>query len=382
MNRREFLLGSLAGAGAVGLNLGCNSKLEKQVRLRDDGVFLMNGNPFYPIGTYRDPRDTLMDFESVRQAGFNLAHSYYFESDLSEQPNHNGGEAINEDVIITAKKYLYEANKKRLKVFMGLPREMIRNEDLEGIKEYVSFLKNEPSLLVWYLFDEPEIHHASPSLMRKVKNIVSEIDPIHPTLTVFSNIKRVKYYEDSYDIAGFDQYPIYGNEGDVNSVKETLEESKKQIGNNPFWHIVQAHDLTKHYDENKDKLYLPSVEQIKCMTYLGIISGAKATIYYWSPSYLCNILEYPKIWKGICSIVQELNEISPILTARDDIDLTNRIRLSDPENLPLLVKNYENNPYLFITNPFEKTIKTSLSLSKDKEREVSLRPYEVRVMEI
>lgn len=325
------------------------------VSLRKDGVIIVNSKPFYPIGTYRDPRDDLTDFRGVQEAGFNMTHSYYFE-DLSTI--HTGGVALEEDLIVTARRYLQAAHNHNLKVFMGLPRKMIKRGDYGAIREYVRALKSEPALLVWYLLDEPSIHKVSPEVMKKVRSIVAEADPNHPAMVVFCS--KIGDYQGSFDIAGFDPYPIKGRKQRVDLISRFLRDRKKEVkGNLPFWHVVQGHDLSK---PKKGDIHRPTPAQIRCMTFLGIISGARGTVYYWWPSVWCNILDFPEVWQEIGSINSDLKSLSPVLTAEDISTEDVEIISERGDNIPYIARQHEENLWVIAANPDRKKVETILHL--------------------
>jgi hypothetical protein len=150
-----------------------NKQVTKKVSFRDDRVMLIDGKPFFPIGTYRDPSDRTDDFTGIRQAGFNITHSYDFE--------HDGA------TIAKARAYLDAAQAAGVKVFMGIPRERFFARDWNAIQQWVAALMDHPALLVWYLMDEPELGQwkLTPSLLRQLKDTVKAVDPFHPTAVVY-----------------------------------------------------------------------------------------------------------------------------------------------------------------------------------------------------
>ena len=56
-----------------------NKNPAAKITFRDDLVMLIDGKPFFPVGTYRDPSDELHTFTGIKEAGFNFTHSYFFE---------------------------------------------------------------------------------------------------------------------------------------------------------------------------------------------------------------------------------------------------------------------------------------------------------------
>jgi hypothetical protein len=117
---------------------------------------LVDGKPFYPIGTYRDPSDRNDDFTGITHAGFNITHSYDFE----------GKDAT----IEQARAYLDAAQAAGVKVFMGIPRHLFFAREWNAIQKWVAALMDHPALLVWYLMDEPEAPkwRLNPAMLRQL----------------------------------------------------------------------------------------------------------------------------------------------------------------------------------------------------------------------
>ena len=330
------------------------TKMPSRVSLRDDGVMLVNDAPFYPIATYRDPGDDLADFSGVLEAGFNTTHSYYFED---QSMIHTGSKVLDESLITTALRYLKAAHEQGLMVFMGLPRVLVHAGDLDAIREFVNALKHEPALLVWYLLDEPSVRKVPPRLMQQVQTTVTQADPHHPTLVVFSS--KVGSYQGGFDIAGFDHYPIKGSAQRVDGVTRFIHRRKREFsGVFPFWHVVQAHDLSR---PQQGQTHTPSPAQIRSMAFLGIISGARGTAFYWWPSAWCNILDFPEVWNEIKGINSDLEMLSPILTAQTVMDHEITLTLSTGKVLPFLIRSHEDEIWIIAANTSNEKATATLS---------------------
>lgn len=286
------------------------------IAIREDGILMINEEPFFPVGAYRDPSDTLTNFDSLKEAGFNLTHSYFFEE--------RAGEPVLDDK--SAATYLEEAERNGFKVFMGLDRNTVKTHNFEAIRNRVEALRKYPALLGWYLMDEPEYQGISPELLSKVGNLVKSIDPLHPTITVTSRPDCFAKYQKAVDILWTDPYPVPYHS--VSMVSERVQAAVRAVKNKkPVWAVIQVHDLErwkghKSLHELREN-YRPTPKEIRIMTYLAISSGAKGIIYYWLPhEYKLSFNTYhikkdvPKIWEGLKRIVKELRRLTPILVAK------------------------------------------------------------------
>ncbi|MFA6716738.1 MAG: hypothetical protein WCS27_15260, partial [Victivallaceae bacterium] len=101
-----------------------------KITFRKDKVMLLNGKPFFPVGAYRDPSDSLHDFSGLHEAGFNVTHSYSFEDQKTAD-------------IQAAKNYLELAEKNNIKVFMGINRRKIKDIDTVWVQKFCANLKGQ-----------------------------------------------------------------------------------------------------------------------------------------------------------------------------------------------------------------------------------------------
>ncbi|MBP5638042.1 MAG: hypothetical protein J6X55_01075, partial [Victivallales bacterium] len=109
---------------------------------RDDNMLMIDGKPFFPIGTYRDPSDDLTVFDGIEEAKFNVTHSYRFENQKVTD-----GEMVS---------YLDDCQKHNVFAFMGIPRRHLHSEDAYALQKHCSVMYDHPALLSIYLVDEPE----------------------------------------------------------------------------------------------------------------------------------------------------------------------------------------------------------------------------------
>ncbi len=109
-----------------------NKNPAHQFSFRDDHMLCIDGKPFFPIGTYRDPSDNTTVFDGIHEAQFNVTHSYKFENDKVT------------DADMT--RYLDDCQKNGVYAFMGIPRRHLHSEDHHAI----AFLGNGLSEILWH----------------------------------------------------------------------------------------------------------------------------------------------------------------------------------------------------------------------------------------
>lgn len=270
-------------SGVTGNFVYTNKSDIKTVSFRDDNIMLINNQPFFPIGAFRDPSDSLTDFTGVLEAGFNTTHAYYFEGVINMLGH-----------IDDAKDYLDAAAANNLKVLMGVSRYVIDNYNIPGIKEYSAELKNYPALLSWYLYDEPiyrDTYGPLPDVYDAVKNI-DDITPAAITYTRLTSLKREFLTKYANDVSLADPYPI-ANKDLYEQDFETTESALVQEGwsfngasniredsstGNKYLEVVAStgNNTSFYYPVEEGKIYGGTVK-VKTENVTG---GRGATLFY------------------------------------------------------------------------------------------------------
>ncbi|MBD3293569.1 MAG: hypothetical protein GF393_11650, partial [Armatimonadia bacterium] len=267
-----------------------NRRPGSRVSFRDDRMMLVDGEPSFPLGAYRDPSDQLDRFDGLQEAGFKFTHSYHFE----------GGDPKSVD---EARTYLQAADEAGLDVFMGLNRKRVKARDYAWSERFVGELMNEPALLSWYLLDEPAAQGVSVDIMERLDESVRRVDPFHPTSIVICRANAFGDYAGAMDVCWADVYPLPHRS--VTAVEQRLQTAREQIGPEmPLWAVLQGHDIRywRRYEEALAELgpvVIPTPTQTRNMAWLSLAAGADGIVWYWGPSYHYKMREdAPTVWQG------------------------------------------------------------------------------------
>ncbi|NLG13991.1 MAG: hypothetical protein GX561_07285 [Lentisphaerae bacterium] len=279
---------------------------------RDDKMLMIDGKPFFPIGTYRDPSDDKMVFDGIMEAGFNTTHSYDFEHKV------HSGEAM--------RSYLQECEKRNLKVFLGIPRSYLLAEDGDSVMAHCAEVYSEPALLTYYLADEPEIwlnYRSFRILADAVKSATPGV-PRTVLLCRFGFEPGLTAYLDGHsEIHWHDPYPVPRTP--VSSVKTRMETSREMSGGKQaVWCVVQAFDWDQQAVRDKRPEDVePKAGKIRCMAHLALTAKVTGLIFYWLPKDRYDMkIHSPVQWAEVCSTVKELNGLLEYLTGRHvELDL-------------------------------------------------------------
>ncbi len=362
-----------------------------------EGMTYVDDEAFFPIGAYSDPSDDPLAFSSLIEAGFNLAHSYVFER-----------EETTDTLLDTAKKHLANAGENDIKIFLGMPRGWIRNQMHTEIKAWVSTLMTYPSLLAWYIMDEPADQNIGFQTIGNVTELIKRIDPFHPSLVAFATLVAqpsllAQNYIERVDIVACDPYPLMRSKA-FNTVEEWVVNCRNMAGETkPVWSIIEAFDAD--YDKGGVKrgqidtfgpVTQPTYDQMKCQAFLSLSAGADGILFYWfsrrrDQTYDMKV-DAPIVWASICKLVKELKAVTSFMTTPRR---ATKLSFTVPEPFRVWIRsNKEGETALAFINPLETTqrLKVHLPLGNkqlyaeghvlqitDDLYESNFRPYETKV---
>ena len=152
----------------------------------------------------------------------------------------------------------------------------------------------------------------------------------------------------------------------------------------PYYPIPKGKEKRQVLDELRSSGFTvrPTVEEVKCMTYLAITHGALG-INFWKAAggpRRINIADFPEAWEGVKKIAGELRHLSPVFLAPDSQEKVKVI----PKGLPIhtMIKEYEGKTYLIAVNGDEKLmISPTFILPKGRYSNVKVL-FENRVLKI
>lgn len=283
---------------------------------------MVNGKPFFPLGFYTRPDEETI--HEIAGTPFNTLLMYF--TDRVPKDKMRG--------------LLDEMQRQNLKLVYCMndvyPRATYLEKDgWEGIKgnesisnAVVEAYRNHPAVLAWYLNDELP-REQLPELLDYYRR-VREHDPNHPTLITLCQKKDFAWLWQTTDVLSGDPYPI--PRGKVNEVALAMQKAKEpSLGSQPVWLVPQSFAWYQHDPKNTDRARIPSqkdletgraptYEEGRCMTYLGLVHGAKGLIY-WCYYNMRMLPQYQEMWAWMKSIGEEVNTLSPMLLTGKDVQM-------------------------------------------------------------
>ncbi|NLW86360.1 MAG: hypothetical protein GXY38_05750 [Planctomycetes bacterium] len=301
-----------------------------------NGVLHIGGKPVFPIGLYTHPCKTDF-FDEISQAGFNAVLPY---TSVYLSPT-------------DAKSYLDAAQRKGIHVIYALKDYMTpwRLDDPEvwtprqKVVDVVSTLKNHPALLSWGIADEPELQGAGAIDMIETHSLIKQIDPQTPTSAAVSIPAMYGYYGRYVDVLMPDVYPI--PHSTVGAVGDAVRAATAAgASSQPVWAVIQVFDPAAFGSKPEDNPRAPTYDEIRCMSYLAVVNGAKGLFYFCYDSQY-KVYEHPEQWAGLKKIAGEIKTLVPVILA-PPADL--HVSVSPAEHVSTTTRLYDGKAYIFVVN--------------------------------
>ncbi len=278
---------------------------EVKIDYRTRGL-IVDGKPFFPFGFYTHggrfyegkSAELLPDLESPNK--FNMICVYH------------PGPAEVVELRPKIQEFLDRCDAVGMKNHYDL-RQLCDNEatpeNEAQIQDEMQARREAPSLLCWYLSDEPAGRNLPPERFINRYAKLKEWDPYHPTTMVFCVPQRAREYLAGLDIMMVDPYPIPS--GSVTRVAEVVDLVRRHsLDEAPLWCVPQAFGGGEWWARE------PTPEEERCMTYLAIVHGATGIQYFirrppWNNPFV------PALWAEIQRMAQEIKELTPALLSQD-----------------------------------------------------------------
>ncbi|MBP5300163.1 MAG: carbohydrate binding domain-containing protein [Victivallales bacterium] len=321
----------------------------------EKGRAFVDGKPFLPIGLYLSDLRNPDDLARLMGSPFNCFmpyHSIGLALPGQQKPPytiekiralldvvHRNGKKIIfsvKDFFPTAQLQNYVAAAcKQLEMPDATPEEMV--------ERLVTGLRDHPAILAWYLNDE--ISLSKVEMVNDRRKLLNRLDPWHPSWGVLCDFNEASYFANACDVFGVDPYPL-GKKMDPRTQQTvvTAMEAFADSGLAACWCVPQLFNWGTYQARRKPETYPefvePSEDEMRAMTLLMAIRGAKGFIYYsdfdlkrpTDPNSFNPAVEPPETfanrWHDICEVARLLQELAPFL-------------LSDQPSFPIPCKMLE-----------------------------------------
>jgi hypothetical protein len=320
------------------------------------------GKPFFPIGFYYYP-DSILDpdnkeLDLIAKAGFNTLHI-----DIKDSSN--------------CLLFFDQCHKKGLKIIAQFGNGF--GTYSMGDVSFLSYYKNHPALLGWSIADDANNGKYVLDTISMRQNMIKTQKPNLPTfLSVYQNYEKgISLAPEDLlktgDVLSFEMYPIdsWGLALGAFKKEEELLETEREltafqdINFKKFNKILVAIPQTftwASYSKNKEARLLEA-DELRNLTYTGIINGAKGVLNYTFgqkeivekeiPTF--KLTSAPNLWLESAAIAKELAQLKDVYLngSRTKIDM------GKDGWLRLSVWKYNKKTYIIVSN-LHKTMSQNL----------------------
>ena len=334
-----------------------------RIELRDDGVTLIGGKPFFPVGIYRVMKNAFnaYDFDramsDLSKAGFNTVHSYVAHYDA--------------DYLAAVRKY----GMKMIKPSYGESRITIERERFN------------PDILTWYIGDDTSQYYKSWEFADREDSMRS-IDTMRPTSQANvtwpdSPVDCYENYAASTDVFLPEIYPVLAAKRPkdnpcvaevIRTMKRIHQDNAVKGGNrhHAVWPIIQnfrGWDSWHRY---------PDADEVYAMSFASIIHGAKGITWYAysgateperRASEHFGLTEQHRAWINATNLSVRISRLAPVLVERDpeqppvpEVVRGGRRDAFGNPSVTGLLKVHEGRAYYFAVNALDAEVSAKLPL--------------------
>lgn len=303
--------------------------------LTDDGMTLVNGEPFFARGLYHVKQE---DYELVKAQGFNAVQC--------PAPNVPAAEAAG----LKAGVQLYASG---------------RPGDERWCAAMDSVVDND-CVFSWWIQDEPGASAPVVEMLADAYMYIRTHDPNRPAYTCLNNPNAYEVSAPQTDIVAADVYPI--GRGRITTIADTLDHARKVIPGHVMYFIGQV------WPWPNGPLVTPA--QHRCMTYLALAHGARGLFWYSfrDPNWYLPE-DNPELWAEMKRVNDELIALEPALLRPN---LEQAVVAGEGGEVHVALKRVGTELYVIAVNPGEEAVAASIPVTEMAEG-VSC-PPEVEVM--
>lgn len=272
--------------------------LTRKVWIDAAGRTIVDGKPYFPMGTFWTDFTSTADVELYAKSPFNCIMPYW---------GHR-----NPDI----RAMLDLCAEKGVRVIPNLKDFWDYDDPATSparTADFVNRLKDHPAVLAWYVVDESPLSKL-PQL-RQRRELVARLDPEHPTWGCFYQYDQILDYLPSCDVIGTDPYPIGQSPIDLVSTS-TRAAAEGTRGCRALWQVPQMFDWAA-YRKDDPKARPPTFAEMRNMGWQCLANGANGLIWYsfFDVKAEPRGVSFASRWADCCRVAEEIRRHEAILLA-------------------------------------------------------------------
>lgn len=207
-----------------------------------------------------------------------------------------------------------------------------------------------PYTVGWYIADEPEGHLKNLADYRDAVKKLLDLSPLRPLMVCHNTNYGLQMDADLADILTRDPYLGFERGSETpqkpyDRIAIEMDASVKSVANRkPVWMIPECY-ANGYYGGALTRSRYPTIPEIRSMTYLGVIHGAKGVIYWYG-----GVLNTRNLWPAMKLFGREFQFLTPFILAPD----REGPRIAGAVHY--LRKDVEGKEYLVAVNPSDQAV--------------------------
>lgn len=319
--------------GYVGTDSGFVAFTRREVRhpktkIRDDGVVLMDGKPFFPIGFCRtrpcdgNGNDVARGVREAKEGGLNTLHTYYVQ---------RGGGLGGEEDLRIARQLADACNREGVLLFHepAFRKPFISLERDRAIARTAIPWREEPCQWMWGIGDDT-ILNQTPDELRRTYRLMKAIDSdsILCSFDVMPDSNCQTAYAPWYDVCAVENYPFRAAKPDGTEIAYVARQIEDA------WTGIQAAGVRNRSVIAGPQTFvgfrlwkrMPTKAELKCATFAALACRARGLMYYASTGAGCKVrnglrtlatLDDPRTKREFFEIVADVKRVEKSLVLRD-----------------------------------------------------------------
>ena len=334
----------------------------RHVMLRDDGIVLLDGTPFYPVGIYGIKPHAFngnsfdMAIRELMAAGFNAGHAYRYRWDAD---------------------FLSAAEKNGMKLWTDGKCALDRSDF------FIDSLRHNPSTIAWYIGDDTSMN-TTPGQLKDRDEACRMLDGTRVTChadgvrsgAAKSNLEE---YVNHADVFMAEMYP-FDNTHDERCVAEVCRdmdrcwEDMRQFGDGRRPHGVWA--ILQCFHGKSWRRY-PTSQEMYATSFAAVIHGATGITWFHYAGQVedpkkgySGMFRTPEDWSAMTNIAHRIAALAPVLLERtppqppeaEIVFGPKRDDLGQP-TVTALLKNHKSDVYLLAVNAKAEKVRAKFRLN-------------------
>ncbi|MBQ2628646.1 MAG: hypothetical protein IJG13_03110 [Kiritimatiellae bacterium] len=345
-----------------------NAPNAKGTSLRDDGVLLVGGQPFFPIGIYGVGKQAFNAYDldravsDLKAAGFNTVQSYIFGRDPE---------------------FLEAVGRHGMKMWTDA-----RKPD----DDFVERIRFNPDVIAWYLGDDT-FDNTTPEQLHDRDDYMKAFDPSRLTCQAdpvwsYSTVDRYCHYAAATDVFLPEIYPVRGKSEDEDRacVAFVIRDMRRIAADNRAFGGKRAHatwPIIQEFCGWSSWKRMPREDEFYGMCFAALVHGAKGITLYTYGGGLGAGVEVPgtpvknigvtlseNIWRATTNVSRRISSLAPVLLERDGpqppppeiMSGPQRDALDEGPSVTMLEKLHGGWTYILAVNAADAQVKARFSV--------------------